>query len=189
MSAAALATLLPDQAIDLTRADENWNAVATPDGWGRHVMDVLGDSTGAVFEDPVLQHLVWIIPPGGADDWPAAPPLNITLYRAGDRLNVPGLNGSRCGTRWLHPPQADWLFTDADALRQVVEGVVGPLNEAADMAPAQVCRFCTTITRDAAVIEVWESINGLRRISYACQTRWRDTGGSTGHLLDLGKPR
>ncbi|MEE4599154.1 hypothetical protein V2J94_46365 [Streptomyces sp. DSM 41524] len=115
--------------------------------------------------------------------------MNITLYRAGDRLNVPGLNGSCCGTRWLHPPQADRLFTDADALRQVVESVVGPLNEAADMAPAQVCRFCTTITRDAAVIEVWEFINGLRRISYVCQTCWRDTGGSTGHLLDLGKPR
>ncbi|MEV8062693.1 hypothetical protein AB0P37_41350 [Streptomyces antimycoticus] len=189
MSAAALATLLPDQALDLTRADENWNAVAAPDGWGRHVLDALGDSTGAIFEDPVLQQLVWIIPPGGADAWPVAPPLNITFYRAGDSLTVPGLNGSRCGTRWLHPPQADRLFTDADALCQAVEGVAGPLDQAADMDPMVVCRFCTTVTRDAAVIDVWESINGLRRVSYACQTCWRDTGGSAGYLLDQGKPR
>ncbi|MFI0765695.1 hypothetical protein ACH4TQ_12550 [Streptomyces sp. NPDC021218] len=189
MSGHVLAGLLPKQPLDLMRADETWNAVATPDDWGRHVLDALGDSTGAVFEDPVRQELVWIIPPGGVDAWPAAPPLGMTLYRAGDRLTVPGLDGDRGGTRWIHPPEADRLFTDAAALRREVEAVVGPLDEAADLAPVRVCRFCATTTRDHVVVDVWESSNGLRRVSWACQPCWRDTGGSAGHLLDTGKPR
>lgn len=149
MTAAALATLLPGQAINLMHADEHWNALAIV-GWGHHVLAALGDRTGAVFEDPVLQHLTWIIPPGAADAWPVGPPLKetlfealrITVYQEGDDICVPGLTGgSRCGTRWIRPPSEDQLYTDAEALRGAVEGIVGPLKEAAEKGPVRLCRF------------------------------------------------
>ena len=196
MSADALATLLPEQAIGPMNANEHWNAVAVAD-WGRHVLDALGDRTGAVFEDTVLRHLTWIIPPGAADTWPVAPPLKetlwdalrITLYQAGDDITVPGLTGPRGGDRWIHPPTEDRLFTDADALRLAVESVAGPLDEAAEKRPVQVCRFCFATTRDAGRLDTWESSNGLQRISYACKPSWHDIGGSDVHLLGPKGPR
>ena len=196
MSAEALATLLPEQAIGPMNANEHWNAVAILD-WGYHILDALGDCTGAVFEDPVLRHLTWIIPPGAADDWPVGPPLRealfetlrITLYQTGDDITVPGLTGCRAGDRWIHPPTGDRLFTDAGALRRAVEGVVGPLEEAAEKGPVWLCRFCNITTREVEVFGNWESSNGLRRTSYACKPCWRDIGGNDVHLLGQKGPR
>ncbi|MFI0769233.1 hypothetical protein ACH4TQ_30735 [Streptomyces sp. NPDC021218] len=196
MSADALATLLPEQGIDSMIADEQWNAVGVVD-WGRHVLDALGDRTGAVFEDPVLRHLTWIIPPGAADAWPVAPPvketlfeaLRITLYQAGDNITVPGLTGSRGGDRWIHPPTEDRLFTDAGALRHAIESIAGPLDEAAEKSPVRVCRFCCGTTRDAIRIDMREFSNGLMSISYTCKPCWHDTGGSDAHLLGSKGPQ
>ncbi|MFD8509740.1 hypothetical protein ACFV27_01140 [Streptomyces antimycoticus] len=196
MTATALATLLPDQAINLKHADEHWNALAIVD-WGHHVLNALGDRTGAVFEDPVLRHLTWIIPPGAADAWPVGPPLKetlfealrITLYQEGDDITVPGLTGSRCGTRWIRPPSEDQIFTAADALRGAVEGVVGPLEEAAEKRTVVMCCFCGGATREAEVIGTWGSSNSLRRSAHACKPCWSDIGGSDMHLLGPKEPR
>ena len=197
MTAAALATLLPERAIGPRNATEHWNAVAILD-WGRVVLDALGDDTGAVFEDPVLRHLTWIIPPGSADAWPLGSPLQenlfealrITLYQTGDDITVPGLiGGSRCGARWIHPPTEDRLFTAADVLRVAVEGVVGPLEEATQKGPVWLCRLCGTTTREVEMIDKPQSIDGMGRISYACKPCWQDIDGSDVHLLGPKEPQ
>lgn len=58
--------------IDLLRPDARWNAVSTPAGWGSIVLETLGDHSGAVIED-FRRRLTWIIPAGGADNWPRVP--------------------------------------------------------------------------------------------------------------------
>ncbi|WAP59097.1 hypothetical protein [Streptomyces sp. S465] len=111
------ASLRPDTPIGIKYADDTWQAISTANDWGRCVLDALGDHTGAVLEDTALRHLVWFVPPGGVDGWPTPEPLRLTLYRAGDSLLVPRLNGYRGVNVWLRTPKANGLFTDPNTLR------------------------------------------------------------------------
>lgn len=79
-----------------------WAAVGLPSDWGHIVLDALGDQAGAVFEYRAMTRLVWVLPPGGAADWPLA--RNNAVYRFG--------------------------LIDPTLLRRAVETVLGPLEEA-----------------------------------------------------------
>ncbi|MFF5668767.1 hypothetical protein ACFY8S_01300 [Streptomyces hygroscopicus] len=181
------ASLRPEAPIGMKYAD-TWNAVATPNDWGRCVLDALKDRTGAVLEDRALRHMVWFIPPGRADGWPTPEPLRLTVYRAGDGLLVPRLNGYRGVNVWLRTPGANGLFTDPATLRWAIEGVVGPLGQAGGRSPVVVCHFCAIPTRDAQAIDEWESFNtGTPHVRYACRSCLNATGGDRGHLRDQRK--
>ncbi|GAA3369778.1 hypothetical protein GCM10017744_090860 [Streptomyces antimycoticus] len=112
------------------RANETWNAVATPNTWGYHVLANLAGRNGAVLEDPTRPQMVWFIKSGGADGWPGAHKMGVMVYRTGDVLTVPWLNGYRCGSRWLRTPTEQLLFTDPGMLRMALEEVAGPLADA-----------------------------------------------------------
>ncbi|MCQ6246188.1 hypothetical protein [Streptomyces malaysiensis] len=179
------ASLRPDTPIAVKYADDTWHAIATPNDWGRCVLDALGDRTGAVIEDVALRHLAWFVPPGGGDDWPTPAPLRLTRYRAGDGLLVPQLNGYRGVNRWLRTPGEAGLFTDPDTLRSAMEHVAGPLDQAAELDSVVVCHFCTTPTRDVRLIDNWESSNtGALHRRYACRPCLSVTGGDRIHLLN-----
>ncbi|MBO3682714.1 hypothetical protein [Streptomyces sp. NEAU-YJ-81] len=175
-------SLRPDTPLGLKRADDTWNAVEAPSDWGRLTLDALGEHAGAVLEDAVFRRLVWFVPPGGIDDWPAPASLRLTLYRAGDELLVPQWSGYKGMNTWLRTP-ATGLFTDPEALRSAMEEVVGPLDEADRADFVVVCHFCATPTRDAEVIDRRESENGRLYRRYACSPCLRATGGDRVHLL------
>ncbi|MEU9964739.1 hypothetical protein [Streptomyces malaysiensis] len=169
MSRVALATLLPEQPIGLRRADEHWNAVAVPTTWSRLVLANLAGRNGAVFEDARFRHLVWVIPSGGADDWPEAHGMGVIVYRTGEQLAVPGLGGFH-GSHWLRTPSGQLLFTDPDELRTAVEKVAGPLADAEQLGPMVVCCYCNTPTRDSKIINTWTSpCDGSVHNDYACR--------------------
>jgi hypothetical protein len=185
MNRAVPTSLLPDAPIGIRRADDTWNAVATPDDWGHQVLKTLGHHSGAAMKDPTLGHLVWFIPPGGADSWPDAHQMSVFVYRAGDVLTVPGFRGWHDGSRWIHRPSARRTFTDPGALRMAVEHVAGPLADAEALGPVWVCCLCGRLTRDPVPVDSWESVsNGRRRTSWACQPCWSGTsqGGDGRHL-------
>ncbi|WNE95562.1 hypothetical protein PS467_09560 [Streptomyces luomodiensis] len=177
------ASLRPDTPIGMKYADDTWHAISTANDWGRCVLDALGDHTGAVLEDTALRHLVWFVPPGGVDGWPTPEPLRLTLYRAGDSLLVPRLNGYRGVNVWLRTPKANGLFTDPNTLRSAMERLVGPLEQAAGRSPVVVCHFCAIPTRDAQVIDAWESFSTGAHVRYACHPCLSATGGGRVHLL------
>ncbi|MER8160217.1 hypothetical protein [Streptomyces sp. NPDC094472] len=178
------ASLRPEGPIGIKYADGTWNAVAAPNDWGRCVLDILEDRTGAVLEDTALRHLVWFVPPGGADGWPTPEPLRLTVYRAGDGLLVPRLNGYRGVNVWLRTPKANGLFTEPNRLRSAMEKVVGPLEQDVVLVSVVVCQFWATPTRDAQVIDAWESFsNGAPHVRYACRRCLNATGGDCVHLL------
>ena len=169
MSGPALASLLPEKPIDLRRADETWHAVALPHTWGYHVLNNLAGRNGAVLHDPAARHLVWFIEPGGADGWPDAHQMAVKLYQAGDSLTVPGLTGYRDGSRWLRTPTEKLLFTDPVVLRGVIEEVAGPLADAEQLGPIEVCCYCNTTTREPVLVKSWTSYsNGAIYNTYTC---------------------
>lgn len=147
-------------------------------------MDVLGDKGGPVFDEPARFHLVWILPTGGAADWPNAKAARVFRYGPGDKLLVPGSDGYHDGTRWLRSPLELPLLTDPDVLRAGIEFVIGPLEEDAVLGPVVVCQFRRARTRDGQLTEAFISPSGPIYSSYACPRCWDITvaGGAGRHL-------
>lgn len=155
------------------QVDDRWSAVSVPSLWGRQAVSVLGDRSGPVLEDPVVLHVAWPLPPGGADDWPDAADVGVTRYGPGDWLTVPGLREHVSGTRWLRTPTlAGPAFTEPTVLRAALECVVGPLAEVAGRGPVVVCRYCDTPTRDAQLVAWQEQLSGPGYSTYACSACW-----------------
>lgn len=155
--------------------DQSWTAVSVPSVWGGHVLDVLGDRSGPVMEDPALRLLTWPLPSGGGATWPDASAAAITRHGPGEFLLIPGLNGYRDGTRWLRPPAPGRLFTDPDLLRMAIEFVAGPLEEAARLGTLTVCRYCGAPTRDVVLVEEFTAASGGGYQWHACQRCWLAT--------------
>ncbi|WP_225850639.1 hypothetical protein [Streptomyces sp. HPF1205] len=143
--------------------------------------DVLGDQSGPVMEDPGLRMMAWPLPAGGGADWPDARAAGVAWHGPGDTLLVPGLDGYRDGTRWLRPPTDDAVFTDPATLRTAIELVTGPLEEAAELGPLAICRYCGTPTRDAVLVETRHSVSAADHHWFACRpcltSRVRDGNG------------
>jgi hypothetical protein len=183
-TAAAPDFLPTDTLIGLVVVGDTWAALSIPSDWGRQVLDVVGDKSGPVFDEPARLHLVWLLPPGGAADWPDAKATRVIRYGRGDRLLVPGAGGYHDGTRWLRSPLEPPLFTDPDVLRAAIEFVIGPLEEAAVLGPVVVCQFCRAPTRDGHLTDEFMSPSGPLYRSYACPRCWSITaaGGEGRHL-------
>lgn len=180
---------LPDRPVDLVRVDESWAAVAMPSDWGRLVLDALGAEAGAVYEDQAMSHMVWVLPPGGAADWPPAENNGIHRHGAGGLLLVPGLTG-HLGTRWLrHPPQAG--PTDPCRLRGAAETILGPLDAAASLPPVMVCRYCKAPAREGRAEAVLPMLTAPDVVRWVCRPCWRriQAGGTGRHLRLVRRPR
>ncbi|MEJ8654695.1 hypothetical protein WKI65_43355 [Streptomyces sp. MS1.AVA.3] len=179
---------LASRPIDTIQVDDTWSAVTVPASWGALVLDVLGDQSGPAFMDPVYRYMSWIIPPGGAADWPDALDVGVDVCNTGDWVTVPGPEGHPSGTRWLRPP-TDGQLTDPTTLRAALEWIIGPLADAAQLGFVEVCRYCGTPTRDAMVVSVYHSPSGSGHVSYACRSCHHDTanGGDGRHLRVVRK--
>jgi hypothetical protein len=173
-----------DARIDLIDVGGTWAALSVPSDWGRQVLDVLGDEAGPVFDEPARLHLVWMLPAGGAADWPDARAAHVIRYGPGDKILVPGPAGYHDGTRWLRSPMEPPTFTDPHVLRAGIEFVIGPLEDVAALGPVVVCQFCRTPTRNGRLTEEFVAASGPYIASYACPRCWRSTvaGGEGRHL-------
>jgi hypothetical protein len=175
---------LPDERIGLVRIAPSWAALSVPADWGRQVLDVLGDRTGPVFDEPARLHMVWILPADGAFDWPDATAAGVVRHGGGDLLLVPGPDGYHDGTRWLRSPLELPQYTDPHVLRGAIEFVIGPLEEVAELGPVVVCQSCRTPTRNGHLTEVFVGSSGPLYPSYSCSRCWAATatGGQGRHL-------
>lgn len=174
---------LPDAPVQLLRVDE-WAALGMPSDWGRLVLDALGAEAGPVFEDAALCHLVWVLPPGGAADWPPAQNNAVHRFAPGSLLLVPGLAG-HLGTCWVRPP-LDGPLTDPHRLRVEVERILGPLDGAAELPPVVVCRYCRRPTRQGRVEADLPMFDGPDVLRWACLPCWRRIqAGCTGRHLRI----
>ncbi|MCZ1012288.1 hypothetical protein [Streptomyces lydicus] len=169
--------------IETIQVDDTWNAITVPSSWGALVLDVLGDQSGPAFVDPVYQYMSWIIPPGGAADWPDALDAGVDVCTTGDWVTVPGPEGHASGIQWLRPPK-DGQLTNSTTLRAALEFVIGPLAEASQPDAVKVCQYCGAPTRDAKVVSVYYSPTASGHVSYACRSCYGDTatGGGGRHL-------
>jgi hypothetical protein len=185
MSAGNTPPYLPpdDLPVGLVKISASWTAVSVPSDWGALVRDVLGDQCGPVMEDLGLRTLAWPLPAGGGAQWPDAQAAGVAWHGPGEDFLVPGLAGHHVA-RWVRPPTADRQFTDPELLRVGIEFVAGPLEEAAALGPVAVCRYCGTPTRDALLVDSWDSLSGPGWAWYACRPCWSDTvrGGDGSHL-------
>jgi hypothetical protein len=166
--------------------DATWNAVTVPADWGRLAWDVLAERSGPVLDDPSADHLAWIIPPGGADDWPDATAAGVRVHRQGAELVVCGLDGYRSGMRWLRIPTPRCRDTDPRVLRLALEWIVGPLGDA---EPIQVCISCNAPTKRGHLLARHGGDSGPGCQLYACPPCWREIarGGPGRHLRVVQK--
>ena len=152
---------------DLLRATGTWNAVSASTVWGCLVDAVLGDRSGAVVEEEELIRLFWIIPAGGADDWPVPAATRLQSHTAGDIVPVPSLGNTLGGVFWRGMPNGR-LVTDPDDLRAAIEQVIGPLGEAVHLGPIVVCCRCGKLVREAVEVAEMASASGSGWTRYAC---------------------
>ncbi|MGW3971240.1 hypothetical protein ACWEFD_18310 [Streptomyces ardesiacus] len=175
-----------DTPLAMTAVDGTWNAVTVPANWGHLVLEVLAERTGPVLEDPAAGHLLWVIPPGGADTWPDATAAGVQVHGDGAELFVCGLDGYRSGMRWLRVPTTRSWETDARLLRLGLEWVLGPLGDA---EPVQVCISCGAPTRDGRLLARHLGDAGPGWEVHACPGCWREIscGGVGRHLRVVRK--
>lgn len=183
-TAASPAFLPASASIGLVRVTPTWSALSLPSSWGHHVLDVLGEHSGPVYEEPARMQLMWILPPGGAADWPDLTSARFVRYGPGDEILVPCPDGYHDGTRWLRSPLEPPLTTDPDQLRAAVEFVFGPLETADVLGPLVVCEDCRAPTRDGRITEEFIGASGPLFQSYACPRCWEiaAAGGRSRHL-------
>ncbi|NUS17017.1 MAG: hypothetical protein HOY69_37420 [Streptomyces sp.] len=174
--------------MDLVTVDSSWAAVGMPSDWGHLVVDAL-NGAGPVFEGQALCHVVRIPPPQGAADWSSAATNALRWYGPGSALLVPGLAG-HLGTHWLRSP-LNVPPTGPGRLRDAIESVLGPLEEAESLSPVMVCRYCKAPTRDGHVEAEFTKLTGLDVIWWACLPCWRriQAGGIGRHLRLVRRPR
>ncbi|BAU86939.1 hypothetical protein SLA_6070 [Streptomyces laurentii] len=162
----------------LMGVDERWSAVRVLSHWSHLVLGALGAlgaQGGPAFEDLGLCHIVWPLPPGGADDWPDATAAGVLPTEPGERLLVPGLKGMP-GMPWLHPPAAERPFTDPGVLRRAVETVIGSLEDAGALGPVAVCHECGAATRDAELVAFTPQMCGPGWSTYECRSCYDGRG-------------
>ncbi|OMI38228.1 hypothetical protein [Streptomyces sparsogenes] len=103
-------------------------------GIGKRTLELLGDATGAVIENPFDRVLCWLIPPGSAAGWAMAELPSIEVWGATAYIEVPPADfRGGPGVRWLVPPHDRHLTAPAAllaALQTATREALGPREEA-----------------------------------------------------------
>ncbi|MEU9793845.1 hypothetical protein AB0E27_24990 [Streptomyces sparsogenes] len=120
----------------LQPAGKSWDVARVPlsMGIGRRTLELLGDATGAVIENPFDRVLCWLISPGSASAWDMAELPSIEVWGATAYIEVPPADCRRGpGVRWLVPPDDRHLTAPAAlyaALQTATREALGPREEA-----------------------------------------------------------
>lgn len=114
----------------LRAAGQWWDAVRVPRHVGEAVLTALGDTSGAVIEDPSGALLYWLVPPGTAEGWHLPPRSGVEIHGTATYLAVPGTQRT-AGPHWRIPPTPSRCLTPADALGDLLRTAVvaiGPIR-------------------------------------------------------------
>ncbi|MFJ1580435.1 hypothetical protein [Streptomyces sp. NPDC088182] len=169
---------LPSEApVALVTIPDSWNAVTVPATWAAHVLDLLGNRSGACLEDDAYRQMMWFIPPGTAADWPDTGSLDVRVQGAGTHVTLAGPNGHSPTMRWHRTPGPAPL-TSAHELRRAIERIVGPLKRAGELGPVRSCRYCGKPVQGGILLGRMEAASGAGRSWYSCAQCWFDTGGA-----------
>ncbi|MEU0811514.1 hypothetical protein [Streptomyces sp. NPDC005970] len=103
-------------------------------GIGRRALDLLGETTGAVIENPFDKVLYWLIAPVSATEWDMSRLPNIQVWGTTAYIEVPSLGfETGPGVRWRVPLRYDRYLTDPvalfAALRTAIREALGPREE------------------------------------------------------------
>jgi len=104
-------------------AGQWWDAVRVPRHIGEAVLTALGDTSGAVIEDPASGLLYWLVPPGSAADWGLPAQSGVQVYGAATYLTVPGPQRT-AGPHWRVPPSPSRCLTPPDPLGELLRTAV-----------------------------------------------------------------
>ena len=105
-------------------AGQWWDAIRVPRHLGEVILAALGDTAGAVIEDPNGALLYWLVPPGqttGLEE--LQPTAGIQVRGATTHIAMPGPQCT-AGPHWRVPPTRRRCLTDPAALREAVEAAV-----------------------------------------------------------------
>lgn len=104
-------------------AGQWWDAVRVPRRIGESVLATLGDTTGAVIEDPAGALLYWLVQPGTAAQWSLPPYCGVRVQGETTHLAVPGPQRT-AGPHWRVPPTPSRCLTPADTLGAALDTAV-----------------------------------------------------------------
>ncbi|MEU5608469.1 hypothetical protein AB0H03_06875 [Streptomyces sparsogenes] len=104
-------------------------------GIGKRTLELLGDATGAVIENPFDRVLCWLVPPGSASAWDMTELPSIEVWGTTAYIEVPPADCRRGpGVRWRVPLRYDQYLTDPAALYAALQTAtreaLGPREEA-----------------------------------------------------------
>ncbi|MEU1792497.1 hypothetical protein ABZ553_42780 [Streptomyces sparsogenes] len=120
----------------LQPAGKAWDAVRVPLAMdiGKRTLELLGDATGAVIENPFDRVLCWLIPPGSASTWDMTELPSIEVWGVTAYIEVPPADCQKGpGVRWRVPPHDRHLTAPAalyTALQTATREALGPREEA-----------------------------------------------------------
>lgn len=119
-----LAEWLPaGRVVSLRAAGQWWDAVRVPRHIGESVLIALGDSSGAVIEDPAGALLYWLVPPGAASGWRFPEFCGVQIQGDTTYLAVPGPQRT-AGPHWRIPPTPSRCLTAAAPLGEILRSAV-----------------------------------------------------------------
>ncbi|MEU5108274.1 hypothetical protein AB0H07_39460 [Streptomyces sp. NPDC021354] len=91
-------------------------------GISKRTLDLLGDATGAVIENPIDRVLYWLIAPGAAAEWDMSLLPSVQVWGATAYVEVPPVGfETGPGVRWRVPLRYDRYLTDPAALLAALE--------------------------------------------------------------------
>ncbi|MEU5102866.1 hypothetical protein AB0H07_11310 [Streptomyces sp. NPDC021354] len=104
-------------------------------GIGNRTLDLLGETTGGVIENPFDKVLYWLIAPGAAVAWDMSRLPSIDVWGATAYIEVPpAARTTGPGVHWRVPLRYDRYLTDPvallAALRTATREALGPREEA-----------------------------------------------------------
>lgn len=126
-----LAEWLPaGRVVAMRAAGQWWDAVRVPRHIGENVLTVLGDTSGAVIEDPAGAVLYWLVPPGAASGWVLPQLCGVQIQGDTAHLAVPGPQRT-AGPHWRIPPSPSRCLTPAAPLGAVLLDAVNTSRDEA----------------------------------------------------------
>ncbi|MGW5448681.1 hypothetical protein [Streptomyces asiaticus] len=120
--------------VQLLPAGKWWDAVRAPRALGEHALRLLGDTTGAVIDDPRDRRLNWLIEPGAAHQWDMSWLPTVDVRGETAYIDVPPADCTEgIGVHWRVPLRYDRYLTDPTvlhtALRMAAQAALGPREE------------------------------------------------------------
>jgi hypothetical protein len=111
--------LPPGRVVALRAAGQWWDAVRVPRHIGESVLTALGDTSGAVIEDPAGGLLYWLIPPGEASAWSLPQLCGVQVQGDTAHVAVPGPQRT-AGPHGRIPPSPSRCLTPGAPLGAVL---------------------------------------------------------------------